>query len=86
MGIVQRGFDQIATVMDVEEGSWTQLWAATWPKEDQVENGGLYVPWGVREFGDKKCQSVELARELWKWTDEEFRRFDIELPAAEKSN
>jgi hypothetical protein len=56
--------------LTVQQGTLTQLWAATW-KRDEVKNGAYYVPVG-KEAGSKKSRDPELAKKLWDWTEFEL--------------
>jgi NAD(P)-dependent dehydrogenase (short-subunit alcohol dehydrogenase family) len=69
-GRFQRVFDSLAGQLTVQQGTLTQLWAATW-KRDEVKNGAYYVPVG-KEAGSKKSQDPELAKKLWEWTESEL--------------
>lgn len=59
------------TVVDVQEGVKTQLWAATVPKE-QLVNGEFYVPIGQVGAGSEASRDESVARELWDWTEEQL--------------
>ncbi|KAH8896098.1 oxidoreductase [Thozetella sp. PMI_491] len=59
----------IGTDVALEDGSHTQLWAATAPR-DRVVNGEFYEPFGV--LGNKETAHVKndaLAERLWDWTE-----------------
>ena len=68
-------------LMSVEEGAYTQLWAATAPiaseggkKTEAVVNGAFYVPIGLRgDEGVKKVNDEAAAKRLWEWMEEQFR-------------
>jgi len=69
----QKFYDAIAFPLTPEKGAWTELWAATWKKED-IQNGGYYVPWGKLDPGDKRSQDAEISKKLWDWQEDEFRK------------
>jgi len=70
-GRFQKVYDFLAGPMTVRDGALTQLWAATWKKED-VTNGAYYRPVGKKADGSKLSQNVDLARMLWDWTETEL--------------
>ncbi|KAJ9604982.1 hypothetical protein H2200_010371 [Cladophialophora chaetospira] len=70
-GRFQRVFDSLAGQFTVQQGALTQLWAATW-KRDEVKNGAYYVPAGKENAGSKKSRDAELAKKLWEWTESEL--------------
>lgn len=70
-GKFQRFFDFVAGPMNVQQGALTQIWAATWNR-DEVKNGAYYTPVGKENAGAKLSQDVELAKKLWDWTENEL--------------
>ncbi|KAJ5884858.1 hypothetical protein N7495_009368 [Penicillium taxi] len=59
-----------------EHGAYTQIWAATVPRED-IENGHWYEPVGKladHKLGGNKKNDV-LSERLWNWTKEELERY-----------
>jgi NAD(P)-dependent dehydrogenase (short-subunit alcohol dehydrogenase family) len=58
----------------VEEGPYTQTWAATTTKDD-LENGAYYEPVGVKVKLGKLAQDKVLAEKLWKWTEGELAAY-----------
>lgn len=67
----QRAFDYLAGPFTVQQGALTQLFAATW-KRDEVKNGAYYVPVGKENAGSWQSQNKELAQKLWDWTEKEL--------------
>jgi hypothetical protein len=62
--------------IDVKEGPFTQVWAATTQKE-KVKSGAYYEPVAVETpVGHKSAESVEVAEELWKWTAAALKGFE----------
>ncbi len=70
-GRFQRVFDSLAGQLTVQQGALTQIWAATW-KRDEVKNGSYYVPAGKENAGSKRSRDAELAKKLWVWTEGEL--------------
>ncbi|OAP62187.1 hypothetical protein AYL99_04390 [Fonsecaea erecta] len=66
-----RLFDFLAGPMTVQQGTLTQLWAATW-KRQEVKNGAYYTPIGKENCGSKQTRDTELAKKLWEWTESEL--------------
>lgn len=59
---------------DVPWGTKNQLWAATAPKE-QVRKSYYWKPIGSASGGSFwAAQKEDKARQLWKWTEEEFEK------------
>lgn len=56
-----------------QEGSLTQLFAATSP---EVKNGQYYIPTTKEDAGSKLSQDQNLAQELWDWTKSELAKHD----------
>ncbi|EXJ76001.1 uncharacterized protein A1O5_00509 [Cladophialophora psammophila CBS 110553] len=70
-GRFQKFFDYMAGALPVQQGTLTQLWAATWTRQE-VKNGAYYVPVGKESLGSKKSRDTELAKKLWEWTESEL--------------
>ncbi|GIJ82681.1 hypothetical protein Asppvi_001192 [Aspergillus pseudoviridinutans] len=64
----------IGKVVKPAEGAYTQLWAATAPKEELV-NGQYYEPVGVPGELDRVARDDALAERLWEWTEEELAEY-----------
>ncbi|KIW30106.1 uncharacterized protein PV07_05880 [Cladophialophora immunda] len=64
-------FDHLAGPLTVQQGTLTQLWAATW-KRQEVKNGAYYNPVGKENRGSKQSRDTELAKKLWEWTESEL--------------
>jgi NAD(P)-dependent dehydrogenase (short-subunit alcohol dehydrogenase family) len=63
--------------IDVVKGPYTQIWAATAPK-DVVKSGAYYEPVGVEiPPRHKSAEGVEVAGELWEWTDKALSEFTV---------
>ena len=56
----------------VEQGAWTQLWAATAPR-DKVKTGAYYVPVGKPGTETAMAKNEKMAKELWDWTEEQLK-------------
>ncbi|KAH7354664.1 hypothetical protein BKA65DRAFT_475148 [Rhexocercosporidium sp. MPI-PUGE-AT-0058] len=52
--------------VDVEEGAHNQLWAAT---AKGVVSGELYYPVGQKVAGTEVARNMNLAADLWEWTE-----------------
>jgi hypothetical protein len=50
-------------------------WAATGAREE-VENGGFYLPVGVRGKKVRENENMELAGRLWEYTEKELEGFN----------
>jgi retinol dehydrogenase 12 len=70
-GKFQKVFDYLAGPMTQQEGGLTQIWAATW-KREEVKNGSYYTPVGKLNAGSGKSRDGELAKKLWEWTEQEL--------------
>lgn len=60
----------------IEQGAWSQLWAATVEKEKLV-GGGYYKPVGVLGKGSYMtgyASNDKLVDQLWDWTEEELKK------------
>ena len=64
--------DYFVTPMSVDKGALTQLWAATWKKDDIV-NGAYYAPVGKEDPGSKLSRDSKLQERLWTWTEDELK-------------
>lgn len=60
----------------VEQGARNQLWAATGNKHD-LKSGEYYTPVGVSGQGSWKASDAMLAAELWEWTENELKGYEI---------
>lgn len=56
----------------VEQGVLNQLWAAT---GTGVESGAYYEPIGKKSLGSELARDTQLARKLWKWTEDELLKY-----------
>ncbi|KAK0344833.1 hypothetical protein LTR91_009160 [Friedmanniomyces endolithicus] len=63
-------------VYDVPGGAFTQLWAATAPRET-VRSGYYWTPVGVKSAGTNFAQDEGLAAQLWEWTLKEIASRDL---------
>jgi retinol dehydrogenase 12 len=70
-GKFQKFFDYMVGPMTQQEGALTQIWAASWKRED-VKNGSYYNPVGKLNAGSGKSRDIELAKKLWDWTEQEL--------------
>lgn len=59
--------------ISVQEGALNQLWAATAPKH-QVKSGIVYYPIGVEGQESTAANDDTMAKELWKWTEEQLKK------------
>jgi NAD(P)-dependent dehydrogenase (short-subunit alcohol dehydrogenase family) len=63
--------------IDVAEGPFNQVWAATAEKE-KVKSGAYYEPVAVESpVAHKSAESVEVADELWEWTEKALKGFKL---------
>jgi NAD(P)-dependent dehydrogenase (short-subunit alcohol dehydrogenase family) len=58
----------------LEEGPYSQTWAATTPKEN-LENGAYYEPVGIKPKPIALAKDRNLAEKLWKWTENELASY-----------
>ena len=70
---IQTVLDTLAGTLTVEQGALCQIWAATWKRED-VENGEIYWPVGKGNQGSKLSKDQNLAKKLWEWQEDEFKK------------
>ncbi|KIX93873.1 uncharacterized protein Z520_10498 [Fonsecaea multimorphosa CBS 102226] len=70
-GRFMKVFDHLVGPLTVQQGALTQLWAATW-KRQEVKNGVYYTPVGKENSGSKQSRDRELAKKLWEWTESEL--------------
>lgn len=73
VGSLMQVYDKIASPLTPEQGAYTQLWAATWSKKEDVVNGAYFEPFGKLAQGTKDARDLELAKKLWIWQEEEFK-------------
>ena len=59
---------------DPSKGTRNQLWAAT---AKEVKSGEYYLPVGVSGKGSKSATDDELAEKLWKWTEDELKKWEL---------
>ena len=57
--------------VDVKTGALNQLWAST---SGEVRNGAFYMPYGKLIIGPALVEDKAAARELWEWTENEFKK------------
>ncbi|EMC92078.1 hypothetical protein BAUCODRAFT_38107 [Baudoinia panamericana UAMH 10762] len=61
------------TGVTTDEGAKTQLWCATAPLSDGIDNGRYYEPIGIEATGkSENAMRQDLADALWQWTTEEL--------------
>ncbi|KAF2670574.1 NAD(P)-binding protein, partial [Microthyrium microscopicum] len=72
MARFQQVYDWAIGVLSVEKGAWSQIWAATWKRED-VKNGAYYTPVGAEGKIVPKGMDDALADQLWDWQEKEFK-------------
>jgi NAD(P)-dependent dehydrogenase (short-subunit alcohol dehydrogenase family) len=59
----------------LEEGAYSQTWAATTPKSN-LRNGAYYEPIGINpEFPIPQASDRQLAENLWEWTEKELASY-----------
>jgi NAD(P)-dependent dehydrogenase (short-subunit alcohol dehydrogenase family) len=59
----------------VEQGAYTQTWAATTAKSE-LRSGAYFEPVGVETVPTtRQGRDTELARRLWEWTERELERW-----------
>lgn len=74
VGTLMQGYDKVANPLTPEQGAYTQLWAATWPTKADVVNGAYFVPLGKLAGGSKDARDMDLAKKLWVWQEDEFKK------------
>lgn len=57
---------------DVHQGAFTQLWAATMPK-DKIVNGSYYKPVGITGYQTADSKNTDSARDLWDWSEKQLK-------------
>jgi hypothetical protein len=59
------------SLLEPEQGAFSQLWAAAGAKRSELVNGAFYKPVGVlgNKDLDRVAKSEDFAKELWTWTD-----------------
>ncbi|KAK5049538.1 hypothetical protein LTR84_004467 [Exophiala bonariae] len=72
VGSLMQVYDKIASPLTPQQGAYTQLWAATWSKKEDVVNGAYFEPFGKLAQGTKDARDLELAKKLWIWQEGEF--------------
>ena len=79
MGLVDRVLLAIVGAgkfISVEQGPYSQLWAATVEK-GKLTSGGYYEPVGLTvKTGGKYADDEALAEKLWDWTQEELKAWN----------
>jgi hypothetical protein len=65
------------TLMEEDKGRLSQLWAAAGAKKDELKNGGFYMPVGQLSDDrlDEIANSLELAKNLWTYTQDILSNF-----------
>lgn len=71
-GYFQKFYDVFVGAHTVEVGTYSQLWAATEPKKERVESGGIYFPVGKRVAESKFAKDQKMVDGLWVWTEKEL--------------
>lgn len=64
-------------MMEEDQGRLSQLWAAAGARNDQLVNGGFYMPVGrwSDDRLDETAKSLELAQRLWTYTQDVLAKF-----------
>ena len=65
------------SMMQIEQGRLSQLWAAAGGKKEELVTGGYYMPVGrlSNDRLDKTAKSEKLAAELWDYTQDVLAKF-----------
>ncbi|RAO66617.1 uncharacterized protein BHQ10_002629 [Talaromyces amestolkiae] len=65
------------TFIEEDQGRLSQLWAAAGAKENELVNGGFYMPVGrfCNDRLDKTANSTELSQRLWTFTADVLSKF-----------
>lgn len=65
------------SIMEEEQGRLSQLWVAAGAKNDELVNGGYYMPIGRYSDDrlDKTAKSLKLAEDLWVYTQDVLAKF-----------
>lgn len=61
--------------MDLHEGAYNTLWAATSAEKSVLQSGGAYEAVGKRISPTKQSADKALAKDLWEWTEKELAAF-----------
>lgn len=66
----------LGNLLKPEEGAYNQVWAATTPREN-LKNGMYYEPVGklAQKKLDKTARDDDLAKRLWKWTEDALNEY-----------
>jgi len=81
LGVAKRAMIWISNAGNVRnekkhgEGAWNSCWAAT-AKRGTLENGGYYVPVGVKGKKFRENANEKLAGELYEWTGKELETWN----------
>ncbi|EOD49962.1 Short-chain dehydrogenase/reductase SDR [Neofusicoccum parvum] len=59
--------------VDVATGALNQLWASAAPRDD-IKSGAMYFPVGKEHTGNAMMRDRRQVEELWKWTEDEFKK------------
>jgi len=66
----------INKMVSAEQGVLNGIWACTVPRE-RLSSGAFYEPVGQLGTHSKWSEDAVLAGELWDWTDEALKEFDV---------
>ncbi|KAJ5697708.1 hypothetical protein N7488_011392 [Penicillium malachiteum] len=61
----------------IPQGAYNSLWAAAGAKKEDLENGAYYVPVGNWKRDNKYASSVDMAKQLWDWTESELEKANL---------
>jgi len=75
VGTLMQVYDKVANPLTPEQGAFTQLWAATWRRKEDIDNGAYYEPFGKLVQGSKDARDMDLAEKLWVWQEDEFGKY-----------
>jgi hypothetical protein len=79
MGMFDRFVIDAATLkllhINLPEGAYNTLWAATSANKNALQSGGIYEPIGKPISPSKQSADEALAKELWGWTEKELAAY-----------
>lgn len=61
--------------INLREGAYNTLWAATSADKNSLQSGGAYEPVGKPISPTKQSADKALAKELWDWTEKELAAY-----------
>lgn len=79
MGILEKILIKVVSStlkhLNLQEGAYNTLWAATSADKSALKSGGVYEPVGKPVSPTKQSADKALAEELWNWTEKELASY-----------